>query len=31
MPPCSEGEVRALEEAADRVPAGMVQNIFQTK
>lgn len=27
----SDGEVRALNEAADRVPRGMVQNIFQTQ
>ncbi|EFN55619.1 hypothetical protein CHLNCDRAFT_23295 [Chlorella variabilis] len=27
----SDGEVRALSEAADRVPRVMVQNIFQTK
>lgn len=29
--PCSDGEVRALNEAADRVPRGMQQNIFATK
>ena len=27
----SEGEVRALSEAADRVPRAMVQNVFQTQ
>lgn len=28
--PRSDGEVRALNEAADRVPRGMTQNIFAT-
>ena len=27
----SEGEVRALDAAADRVPKAMVQNVFQTQ